>query len=165
MKSSATTPLRWGRSLLLGLLAAGGLAVASPVWMLAQMGTPVPFSFLWGTIVLPVLLAALFIAKTSSIPGAILCGFLFAVPISGFCAVLPSLDSNVKHYFSREIWSYALATIPVSAVVMGCAAFVRQSVQGSRSVTRGAEPDASPNGGPAEPQDNSGAGGGPPSVS
>ena len=50
-------PIRWGRSLLLGILAAVDLAVCSPVWMLAPMGGPVPFTLFWLLITSPFLIS------------------------------------------------------------------------------------------------------------
>ena len=65
------TSFPWGRSLLLGALGALALGGCTPVWMLAQMGGPVPFGFLWLVVGGFALVLAMFIAKTRTIPGAV----------------------------------------------------------------------------------------------
>ena len=139
MKTIIETPLRWGRSLVLGVLAAAALAAASliwvlaemPIWMLAQIGGPVPFSILWVVIVAPSLLLALVLVKARSTLPAVLCGFVFAIPVAAFCSILPSLDPNVRHYCGEEIWRDGVATIVLSVILMVCAAFLRRLGQSS----------------------------------
>ena len=92
------TPIPWGRSLLLGILATFGLAVGTPVWMLFQMGRPVDFAYLWLAVGLPALLLALFVVKTRSTKGAIICGVLFSAPIAAFCWLLPNLEAGLYSF-------------------------------------------------------------------
>ena len=117
-------PIPWGRSLLLGVLAAFGLAVGTPVWMLFQMGRPVDFACLWLAVGIPTLLLALFIVKTRTMLAALVCGLLFAMPIAAFCWMLPIFEPQLDYFHSMR--TDAILTVIGSVVLMIVATFQRQ---------------------------------------
>jgi glucose dehydrogenase len=114
----------WGRSLILGIIAAIGLAVGTPVWMLAQMGRPVDFSYLWLAVGIPALLLALFVVKTRTALAAVVCGVLFSTPIAAYCWILPSIDSKLDYFHNMR--TEAILTVIGSVVLMIVATFQRQ---------------------------------------
>ena len=118
------TPIPWGRSLLLGVLATVGLAVGTPVWMLFQMGRPVDFAYLWLAVGIPALLLTLFVVKTRSTKGAIICGVLFSAPIAAYCWLLPTFDPQLDYF--HNIRTEAILTVIGSVVLMIAATFQRQ---------------------------------------
>lgn len=141
------------------------LMLSSPVWMLAQLGGPVPFSFLWGLIVGPLLLLALLLVKARSVTEAVVHGLMFSAPLLAVPCILPTLDPNVRQFFRAEMWYDEVASIVVSVGLLALVAFLRphrSSVVGNQH--HPAEPDPAPNDGPTTPFGKSGAGGGPPSV-
>jgi hypothetical protein len=139
----------WGRSVLLGCLATAALMLCSPVWMLAQLGSPVPFYFLWGLIVGPLLLLALLLVKARSVTEAVRCGLMFSTPLLAVPCILPALDPNVRQFFRTELWCDGAASIVVSVGSMALVAFLRQhgNTNGGNQLHSG-EPNPAPNGGP-----------------
>jgi hypothetical protein len=92
--------------------------------MLAQMGGPIPFGLLWLVVGGSALVLTMFIAKTRTITGAVICGFAFSVPIAAFCWILPGLDPHLDYF--KEMKSEAVATVIGSIVLMILATFQRQ---------------------------------------
>ena len=115
----------WRRSLLLGFLGTLALGGCTPLWMLAQMGGPVPFGYLWFAIGGSALTLTTFIAKTRTINSAVVCGLAFSVPIAVFCWILPGLDPHLD-YFKKEMRGEAVASVIGSILLMILATFQRQ---------------------------------------
>jgi hypothetical protein len=144
VKIITNATIRWGRSLLLGVLAVAALAVCSPAWMLAQMGGPVPFTFFWLLIASPFFLVALFLSKARGVLAGVVCGLSFAVPVAAFCWFFSTADPTVERYYRAEIRRDGVATLIFSVVLMLCVAVLR----GIRHVERdkkSAEPDGAGN--------------------
>ena len=117
-------PVPWGRSLLLGIIATIGLAVCTPVWMLAQMGRPVDFSGLWLVVGIPALVLALFIVKTRTVLAAVVCGVLFSAPIAAYCWILPSVEPQLDYFHNMR--TDGMLTVIGTVVLMIVATFQRQ---------------------------------------
>jgi hypothetical protein len=126
VKTITNAPIRWGRSLLLGVLAVAALAVCSPAWMLAQMGGPVPFTAFWLLIATPFFLVALFLSKARSVLAGVVCGFSFAVPVAAFCWFFSTADPTVERYYRAEIRRDGVATLIFSVVLMLSIAVLRR---------------------------------------
>src|SRR5689334_3395486 len=125
-KMIAHARVPWGRSLLLGILAIIGLAAGYPVWGLAQMGGPVPFTSLWLVIIVPLLLVAVFLAKVREISSAIVCSLLLSLPTAAFCWFISTASPQVEQYYKSEVRRDAILTVIVSAAVMICGSFMRR---------------------------------------
>ena len=109
------TSIPWGRSLLLGIL--GMLALGcTPIWMLGQMGGPVPFGYAWIIITGAALVLTMFVIKPRTIVSAIACGLAFGTPIATLCWVLPTLDSQLDYF--NESRAEAVATIIFSIILV-----------------------------------------------
>ena len=118
------TTIPWGRSLLLGIIGTLALGGCTPIWMLGQMGGPVPFGYVWIVVTGAALALAVFVLKPRTVIAAMMCGLSFSIPISAFCWVLPTFNSHLDYF--KEMRSEAVATIIISIVVMIVAAFHRQ---------------------------------------
>jgi glucose dehydrogenase len=110
--------------LLLGIIAAIGLAVCTPVWMLAQMGRPIDFSGLWLVVGIPVLVLALFIVKTRTVIAAVVCGVLFSAPIAAYFWILSSAEPRLDYFHNMR--SDGILTVIGTIVLMIVATFHRR---------------------------------------
>jgi hypothetical protein len=117
----------WGRSLLLGILGALALGACTPAWMLAQMGGPVPFGYVWIIVGGAALLLALFVVKTRTIISAVICGLVFSTPIAALCWMLSTMDPRLDYL--KEMKGEGIATVIGSVILMILATFQRQISQ------------------------------------
>jgi hypothetical protein len=129
MKKTTDIPIRWGRSLLLGIFATIALFACYPVWELGQMGGPIPFTYLWLPVTSLFLLLALFLAKPQGVIAAVLCGLLFAIPVATCCWVWSVTDSLTSGYFGTEMRHDSIATLILSVILMLSVAFARRDIQ------------------------------------
>ncbi len=132
MKIFSNTSIYWGRSLFLGLLATVGLGVCSPLWMLAQMGGPIPFTSFWLLITSPFFLLMLFLSKARDVLAGFVCGLLFSSPVAVFCWLFSTIDPNVEKYYRTEIRRDGVATLLISVIVMLFVVFLRHGGQAER---------------------------------
>ncbi len=116
------------QSIFLGAIAAGVLAWATELWLLAQMGGPVSFFFCWFIVVVPFMAATLFVTRRNhSIGKAFACGLGFSVPIAFVCFKLPNwYGEQYLRFFTGEITRLAWGTPVVCSLAMAVVTVVRQ---------------------------------------
>jgi hypothetical protein len=151
-----TQGFKWGRYMLLGLVAGAALQLCSPVWMLAQMGGPQPFWIFCALVVVPLLVLSLVFVKSCRTPEAVLAGLLFSLPVLVICILLPFEAEAINRYFRVEIWCDGVVAVIVSVLL---SVFVSKVCYGNR-----AEPGSAPNVGPGLGSGSCEGREGPPSV-
>jgi hypothetical protein len=110
-----------------GFITGGLIGLATPLWLVGQMGGPIPFFELSCPITAPSLIITTLIYRARSLRHAVACGFGFSIPITFACSLLPGVFGDRPfRFFSGEMEAFAWLTIPASIVYMMVAFKIRQ---------------------------------------
>jgi hypothetical protein len=102
-----------------GFITGGLIALATPLWLLGQMGGPFSYFKIGLPIFLPALIVTTWLYQTKSLAHALCCGLGFSVPIALGCSLLPTVfGKRPFDFFSGEMQVFSWLTPPASVAYM-----------------------------------------------
>lgn len=106
-----------------GFITGGLIAMATPLWLLGQMGGPISFFEIGLPIAVPALVITTWLYKSKSLSHAFGCGLGFSIPIILTCFLLPSVfGKRPFQFFTGEMQVFSWLT-PLASVAYMMLAF------------------------------------------